>query len=53
LLQSVSKGEDIELITGTISLEGKKKMLIGALYRPPDKTDNTYLNNMKEEIPKK
>ena len=24
-------------------------MLIGAFYRPPDKTDDTYLNNMKEE----
>jgi hypothetical protein len=24
-------------------------MLIGAFYRPPDKTDDTYLNNIKEE----
>ena len=24
-------------------------MLIGAFYRPPDKADDTYLNNMKEE----
>jgi hypothetical protein len=38
------------LITGTISVEGKKKMLIGAFYLPPDKTDDTYLNNTKEEI---
>ena len=51
-LGNITKGKDIhvELITGTISFEGKKKMLIGALYRPPDKTDDTYLNNMKEEI---
>ena len=33
----------MELITGTISLEWKKKMLIGSFYRPPDKTD-TYRN---------
>ena len=49
-LGNMTKGKDIELITETISLEGKQKMLIGAFYRPPDKTDDTYLNNMKEEI---
>jgi hypothetical protein len=47
------------LITGTISLEGKKKMRIGAFYHPPDKTDdlleqhegrNTY---HQSETPKK
>jgi hypothetical protein len=31
-------------------LEGKKKMLVGAFYRPPDKTDEDYLNKVKEEI---
>jgi hypothetical protein len=30
-LENITKGEDIELITGTISLEGKKKMLIGVI----------------------
>jgi len=49
-LGNMTKGKDIELITETISLEGKQEMLIGAFYRPPDKTDDTYLNNMKEEI---
>jgi hypothetical protein len=32
------------------TLEGKKKMLVGAFYRPPDKTDEDYLNKVKEEI---
>jgi hypothetical protein len=35
-LGNITKGKDIQLITGTISLEGKKKMLICAFYRPPD-----------------
>jgi hypothetical protein len=36
-LGNITKGKDIhvELITGTISFEGKKKMLIGSFYRPP------------------
>ena len=32
------------------TLEGKKKMLVGAFYRSPDKTDEDYLNKVKEEI---
>ncbi|CAG2232580.1 unnamed protein product [Mytilus edulis] len=49
-LGNITKSGEIELLTGTIALEGKKKMLIGAFYRPPDKTDDTYLNTVKEEI---
>ncbi|CAC5379604.1 unnamed protein product [Mytilus coruscus] len=49
-LGNIIKSTDIELLTGTINLEGKKKILIGAFYRPPDKTDDTYLNKMKDEI---
>ena len=49
-LGNIIKSTEIELLTGTINLEGKKKMLIGAFYRPPDKTDDTYLNKMKDEI---
>lgn len=49
-LGNITKNKDIELVTGTINLEGKNKMLICAFYRPPDKTDDTYLNNMKKEI---
>ncbi|CAG2243813.1 unnamed protein product [Mytilus edulis] len=49
-LGNIIKSTEIELLTGTINLEGKKKILIGAFYRPPDKTDDTYLNKMKDEI---
>ncbi|CAC5398880.1 unnamed protein product [Mytilus coruscus] len=49
-LGNIIKSTDIELLTGTINLEGKKKILIGAFYRPHDKTDDTYLNKMKDEI---
>ena len=49
-LGNITKSKDIELITGSVSLEGKKKMLVGAFYRPPDKTDEDYLNKVKEEI---
>ncbi|CAC5417359.1 unnamed protein product [Mytilus coruscus] len=46
----IIKSKDIELITGTINLEENKKMLVGAFYRPPDNTDDTYLNQMTNEI---
>jgi hypothetical protein len=36
-LGNITKNKDIELITRSVSLEGKKKMLVGAFYRPPDK----------------
>jgi hypothetical protein len=49
-LGNITKSKDIELITGSVSLEGKKKMLVGAFYCPPDKTDKDYLNKVKEEI---
>ena len=49
-LGNIIKSTEIELLTDTINLEGKKKILFGALYRPPDKTDDTYLNKMKDEI---
>jgi hypothetical protein len=49
-LGNITKSKDIELITGSVSLEGKKKMLVCAFYRPPDKTDEDYLNKVKEEI---
>jgi hypothetical protein len=49
-LGNITKSKDIELIVGSVSLEGKKKMLVGAFYRPPDKTDEDYLNKVKEEI---
>ena len=49
-LGNITKSKDIELITGSVSLEGKKKMLVGEFYRPPDKTDEDYLNKVKEEI---
>jgi len=50
LLGNINKSSNIELISGTINLEGKKKMLIGSYYRPPDKTNDSYLNQVKEEI---
>jgi hypothetical protein len=31
-LGNITKSKDIELITGSVSLEGKKKMLVGAFY---------------------
>jgi hypothetical protein len=34
-LGNITKSKDIELITGSVSLEGKKKMLVGAFYHPP------------------
>jgi hypothetical protein len=48
--RNITKSKDIELIAGSVSLEGKKKMLVGAFYRPPDKTNEDYLNKVKEEI---
>jgi hypothetical protein len=41
-LGNITKSKDIELITGSVSLEGKKKMLVGAFYRPTDKTDEDF-----------
>lgn len=49
-LGNITKSKELELVTGTISLEGKKQMIIGAFYRPPDKTNDDYLNKVKEEI---
>lgn len=49
-LGNINKSTNIELISGTINLEGKKKMAIGSYYRPPDKTNDSYLTQVKEEI---
>ena len=40
-MSNTTKSKNIELVTGTICIEGNKKMLIGSFYRPPDKTDDT------------
>ena len=49
-LGNIIKSKDIELISGTINLEGNKKMHIAAFYRPPNRTDDEYTNKASNEI---
>lgn len=49
-LQKVEKSDKVELISGTIKATGRKKMIIAAFYRPPNRTDVEYLNDSKKEI---
>ena len=35
LLSNITRSKNLELISGTITIEGEKKMKIAAYYRPP------------------
>ena len=45
----VERHKELELIIGTIKV-GKKKMILGSYYRPPDKTDEDYLTSVQSEF---
>ena len=42
----VERHKELELITDIIKV-GKKKMILGSYYRPPDKTDEDYLTSVQ------
>ena len=47
---NVTSSADIEFLSGTLQLPQKKKMVIGAYYRPPDRVDEEYLYKTNEAI---
>lgn len=42
--------DSVELITGCIKTKSKKRIVIGSYYRPPSRTDETYLENTRSEL---
>jgi hypothetical protein len=51
-LRDVSLSKNLEMISGTIKLEGRKKMVLVTYYRPPHQTDETINRLCKQEIMK-
>ena len=49
-LGDVSLSKNLEMISGTIKLEGRKKMVLVTYYRPPHQTDETINRLCKQEI---
>ena len=45
---NVTSSADIEFLSGTLQLPQKKKMVIGAYYRPPNRVDEEYLSKTNE-----
>ena len=43
-LQDIKCSKDLELISGTVNISKQKKMVISSYYRPPNQTDESYLN---------
>lgn len=48
-LHNIQKSKEIEMISGEIKLN-TKKVTLSAYYRPPNRTDNHYLDNTVEEF---
>ena len=46
----VNISKNLEMISGTIKLEGRKKMVLVTYYRPPHQTDETINRLCKQEI---
>jgi hypothetical protein len=49
-LRDASLSKNLEMISGTIKLEGRKKMVLVTYYRPPHQTDETINRLCKQEI---
>ena len=49
-LGDVSLSKNLEMISGTIKLEGRKKMVLVTYYSPPHQTDETINRLRKQEI---
>jgi len=46
----VKRSSTVEMITGSIKTKTKRKIIIGSYYRPPSRTDETYLQNTRSEL---
>ena len=49
-MTNIVESRDLELISGTLIITKTKKMLLCAYYRPPDKTSEVYLQQVKDEL---
>jgi hypothetical protein len=50
LLSNITRSKNLELISGTITVEGEKKMKIAAYYRPPKQVSDIDNKLFKEEV---
>ncbi|KAK6178593.1 hypothetical protein SNE40_013347 [Patella caerulea] len=50
ILMTDIKTYSSEMISATLSLDKGKKVLVAVFYRPPDKTDQLYLEGAKKDI---
>jgi hypothetical protein len=50
MLSDVVKSKSLELISGKIKLKNKKQVIIAAYYRPPKRTEESYLSTTQEEF---
>ena len=50
LLSNITRSKNLELISGTITIEGEKKMKIAAYYRPPKQVSDIDNKLFKEEV---
>ena len=46
----INTHKELELISCTIKVN-KKKMVLASFYRPPNMTDNTYLEMVNKNLP--
>ncbi|KAL3863652.1 hypothetical protein ACJMK2_005400 [Sinanodonta woodiana] len=49
-LLDVQKSKNLELTSGRIKLNRNKDLIIASYYRPPNKTDEDYLNITYSEL---
>ena len=47
-MTEINRSSNIELITGSVKIQGEKRLTIGAYYRPPDRMDDAYLEETRE-----
>jgi hypothetical protein len=50
LLSNIIRSKNLELISGTITIKGEKKMKIAAYYRPPKQVSDIENKLFKEEV---
>ena len=51
-LHDIQCSKDLELISGTVKISKQKKMVISLYYRPPNQSDESYLDKAYAEISK-
>ena len=49
-LRNIHCSETIELISGTVTVEGNQTICIASYYRPQNRTDEAYIDNTRQEI---